>query len=221
MEIACPTHDLLLMAFRQNEILLREISEQFLSGIKTVGHMQRHIFLVSILIAIGSIGIEFGSPAAVEHIDRAVSFQVLTETALPFHDTFDRIGHGHIDIQHITSADGAFRYTRVGADLDIGDVLGFHLGQYQSHVAVDRRIVDAKVIALDHVLKTAYEQLRHHLQHVRQRLFSRQLHALRINHRPVRHHLNDRLTLLSHHSGRNQPTHHPYTKPLQKTYLAR
>ena len=128
--------------------------------------MQRHILLMSVLITIRRIGVKVGPRTPIQHIHRSVTLLFFTKTALSFHESFHRIRHRHVDIQHMSHTDRPFRYTRIRADLDLRDVLRFHLTQHQPYVTVNRHVVDAEVVIRDQFFITGYHQLRHHLQHI-------------------------------------------------------
>ena len=208
MEIARATHDLLRVPARHGEVLLGEITQQFVPFIESVGHVQRHILLVSVLIAVRGVRIEVRTRTAVQHIDRPAAFHGLSERALSFDEPAHRVGYEHGDIQHITCADRTLCHTGVGADLDLGNVLRFHLVQDQTYVTVDGHVVDAEVVVVDQVLVAADEQVRHHLKHIQQRLFPRQLHTLGIDQGAVCLHLDDRQTVVGEQGGGPQPAGH-------------
>ena len=146
MEIPCPTHHFMCIISGQTYILLRQIGQQLIPVVKAVGHMQRHVLLMPFLITIRRIGIHVRALTSVQHIHRTASLYRLTETTLPLHKSFHRVRHGHVDIQHPAFADGSFRYTRIRTDLDLRDILRFHLVQNQPYITVDRHIVDTQII---------------------------------------------------------------------------
>ena len=156
VEIPRPTHDLLRSGIRHFEVLLCEIGQQPVAFVKAIGHVQRQILLVLILIAIGRIGIEVGMGTAEQHIHRTVTLQLFAETALPFHKTFRRIRHCHGNIQHLARPYGTLSHTCIVAHLYLGYVLGFHLAYNQSRVTVQGAVVHAQVVTINDIFIAAY-----------------------------------------------------------------
>ena len=105
----------------------------------------------------------------------------------------------YLDVQHPARSDGSLRNARIVTNLNLSDVLGFHLTQNQPGVAVYRGVINAEVIAGDDILITGNHQFRHHLEDIHQCLLSRQFHSLGINHRPVCLHLYDGLITFREH----------------------
>ena len=143
--------------------MLGEIGQQLVTVIKAVRHVQRQIFLITIVMAIRGISIEVGHIAAVQRIHRANAFKILPKITLAFQDTFQSIGHLHIDIQYSSRSNGSLCHTRIVTHLDFGNILGLHLTQNQSRITIHRTVVDAEVIIRDDILITGNHQVGHQL----------------------------------------------------------
>ena len=204
VEIARPAHHFTRHTSRTVKILLSEIGQQLVTVVKAIRHVQRQILLIPVLMTIRSIGIEVGMLTAVQRIRGADTLHILAKVALAFHEAFHPLRHLHIDIQHPTQCNGSLCHTRIVAHLNLGNVLGLHLTQNQSCVAINRSIVDAEVIIGDDILIAGNHQVGHQLQNVHQRLLARQFHTLRINHCPVCLDLDDRQTVFCEHRGRQE-----------------
>ena len=84
--------------WRKFLILLGEISQEPVSAVKTVRHVQCHILLVSLLISVRHIGIDIGALAAIESMHRSNALHVFAEVSLPLHKALQRVGHQHVNI---------------------------------------------------------------------------------------------------------------------------
>ena len=136
-------------------------------------------------MAIGRIRIEIGGFAAVQQIHSSIAFCLIAKASLSLHEAAYLLWLLHVDIQYITCADGSLRHAGIVTNLDIGDVFGLHLTEYESVVAIHRDIVETKVVVRYHFFIAFNHQVRHYLEDIHQCLFSRQFHALRIDDRPV------------------------------------
>ena len=201
MEISCPAQHLSHHFIGLLNKLLREIGQQLVAVIKAIGHVERQVLPASLLIAISRVGIDIGTLTAIKRIDGSVSFSILTKASLSLDETVQPIGRLHVDIQHITRTNSTLGNARIVAHLNLLNVLGLHLTENQSVVAIERDIVNAEIVKSDNFFIVRNQQVRHHLQDIHQRLFTRQFHPLRIDHRPVCPYLYDRQTIVCKHRG--------------------
>ena len=163
MEIACPAHHFARHVVGQLYELLGEVGKQLVAFVKAIGHVECDIVFLSLLIAVGGIGIDIGAPAAIQHIGSGIALCLIAKVALTLYKAFHPVGHLHVYVEHIVRAYGALCHTSVVTHLYLVDVLCLHLAEDESVVAVYRGIVYAQVVGGYYVLVTCYHEVGHHL----------------------------------------------------------